>query len=116
MDDLTKYLLNNEAELEALRTKIGEVKFAQLQESVRYLLDAMPKNRWIDYRQRIHPDNCEAFIKIVCHYINTHRSITDFVEFNNTCTNIRRKVEPPPEPKFEPWKHSPYKNSHHEPL
>jgi hypothetical protein len=88
---LEQYCLKSNTELDALKISMGE-KFVPFQAGVIRLLDTIPKNEWFDFTKTVHPSNYRAFIKLVCHYINTHRTIYDDVEFNKTFTKIRRTV------------------------
>jgi hypothetical protein len=95
MNDLSKYRLDNYGEIMQLKAKLGE-KFNGFQTAVYRLLASVPDNKWYDFRNQINPDNYEAFIKIVCHYIYTNSNINNYIEFNETFTCIRRKVFDPP--------------------
>jgi hypothetical protein len=91
METLEHHRLKSKTEIDALRLSMGE-KFAPFYEGVVRLLDGIPKNQWYDFTKSVHPSNYKAFIKLVCHYIDTHRTMYDDVEFNETFTMIRRVV------------------------
>lgn len=78
-----------------LKAKLGN-KFDGFQATVYRFLASIPDNMWYDFRRKIHPDNYEAFVKIVCHYIDTHSNINNYIEFNDAFTSLRRKVFDPP--------------------
>jgi hypothetical protein len=88
---LEHHRLKSKTEIDALRLAMGE-KFAPFHAGVIRLLDQIPKNTWYDFTKSVHPSNYKAFIKLVCHYIDQHRTIYDDVEFNETFTRIRRVV------------------------
>ena len=81
METLEQYRLKSKTEIDALQLSMGE-KFVPFKTSVFQLLDTIPKNTWYDFTKSVHPTNYKAFIKIVCHYIDTHRTIHDDVEFS----------------------------------
>jgi hypothetical protein len=91
MDSLEHYRLKSKVELDALRLSMGE-KFTSFYAGVVRLLDTIPKDTWYDFTKSVHPSNYEAFIKLVCHHIDAHRTVYDYVEFDKTFTKIRRVV------------------------
>ncbi|MDR1629940.1 MAG: hypothetical protein LBS36_06980 [Oscillospiraceae bacterium] len=86
---LEHFQLKSGAELDVIRRSMGE-KFIPFHAGIIRLLNCIPKNEWYDFTKSVHSSNYEAFIKLVCYYINTHRTINDYVEFNNSFTKIRR--------------------------
>lgn len=104
-NNLLKYRLNGEADLRALRARMGDT-FVPFQAKVFQLLNTIPVNDWYDFTRSVHPTNYEAFIKVVCDYIDRFTTIKDYVEFNNTFTAIRRVIweEPKPNPATQPPK------------
>jgi hypothetical protein len=90
MEDLSKYQLKVVFELDELLAKWGKKKYSLFERAVSRLLDELPDNKWFDYRYRVHAENFEPFIKMVCDYIDTHKGCG--IEFNNTFTAVRKSV------------------------
>lgn len=91
MLDFSKYQLTSKSEIFELESRYGS-KFQNLREAIHKYLANLPCDVWIDFTIKTTEKNLPVFIKVVCDYIDTHRSLNDYVEFNNTFTRIRRKV------------------------
>lgn len=91
MLDLSKHQLNSKSEIIELESRYGS-KFQDLKEAIHKYLANLPCDVWIDFTIKTTEKNLPVFIKIICDYINTHRNISDYIEFNQTFTRIRRKV------------------------
>ena len=90
MEDLSKYQLKVVFELDEFFAKWGKKKYDLFEQAVSRLLNELHNNQWYDYRYRVHAENFEPFIKMACHYINTHPGCG--IEFNNTFTAVRRII------------------------
>lgn len=69
MQTLIKYRLNSLTEIEAIRLKIGNDKFATYQATVNKLLRAMQPGNVFSIPDKVKPANQEVFIKVVCLYM-----------------------------------------------
>lgn len=93
-DNLSKYRLNEEAELDRFRSPDPK-RFFRFQLKVYTLLDNICVNGAIDVTDAATPESIEVFIKVVCLYILMERRCSkpedSYIEFSSDYRQILRK-------------------------
>ncbi|MEI7676548.1 MAG: hypothetical protein WCJ03_07195 [Bacteroidales bacterium] len=69
---LSKYRLEDFAELDTLKTELGETEFYRLAREVYDRLDAMSHNTLFHYQKQYNGNRLAPFIKFACRYIIDH--------------------------------------------
>lgn len=91
-NDLSKYRLNDDSELDVYRKDI--VRFVQFQEEVYNMLDGLAPGDTINVCEVVVPESIDVFIKVVCQYIYYHQHddiSMDKIEFSADYRKIYRR-------------------------
>lgn len=91
-NDLLKYRLNDDSELDVYRKDM--VRFVQFQEEVYNMLDGLAPGDTINVCEVVVPESIDVFIKVVCQYIYYHQHddiSMDKIEFSADYRKIYRR-------------------------